>query len=120
MTIKREMIMMRRCSNPKRRKRKVRMMKRNKKRNKRSTGMRCHSTETRMSSKTLKKSPKKRAKKMRKLRAMKNPWLMRAMRTKMRKTVKVKRREVTHSTIKISILKHQMMKRMKMKGTRGM
>lgn len=51
---------------------------------------------------------------------MRNPLLMRAMRTKMRKTVKVKTREVTHSTIKISILKHPMMKRMKMKGTRGM
>lgn len=51
---------------------------------------------------------------------MKNPWSMRATRTKMRRTAKAKRREVTHSTIKISILKHPTTRRTKMMDIRGM
>jgi hypothetical protein len=38
---------------------------------------------------------------------------------RMRKTVRVKK-EVTHSTIRISIQKHQTMKKTKTKGIRGM
>jgi hypothetical protein len=37
-----------------------------------------------------------------------------------RRTVRVKRREATHSMIKTSILKHQMKKRTKMRDIRGM
>ena len=39
---------------------------------------------------------------------------------KMPKIVRVKRREVTHSTIKTSILKHLTMMRMRMMDIRGM